>query len=96
LSQPLFRRKLFISFDGQYRGRIQSLLGERVSPVSIVNATVLARRLGEHADLSLSVYNFLDKRYFDPPSNENLQMPIQQDGRSLRVLITWNWGRRAN
>jgi outer membrane receptor protein involved in Fe transport len=94
LSQPLFRNRLFVTADGQYRSGIESLLGEHISPYSVVNATVLSRKLGRHTDLSASVYNLLDKKYFDPPSNANLQMPIQQDGRNARVSLTWHWGER--
>ena len=92
LSQPFLRDRFFVSVDAQYRGRIQTLLGSDVSPFTVVNATVLGRKLGKHADLSASVYNLLDKKYFDPPSNENLQMPIQQDGRNFRITVTWHWG----
>jgi outer membrane receptor protein involved in Fe transport len=94
LSQALRRRKMFVSLDAQYRSRIQSLAGGSVSPFSIVNFTLLGRRIGKHVDLSASVYNLLDKQYFDPPSSENLQQPIQQDGRSFRVKMTWHLGER--
>ncbi len=50
--------------------------------------------LASHVDLSASVYNLLDKKYFDPPSTDNLQQEIQQDGRSFRVKMTWHWGGR--
>jgi hypothetical protein len=83
---------LSISVDGQYRSRIQSLLGQPISPSSVLNLTLLARKLGRHLDLSASVYNVLGKRNFDPPSNENLRLPIQQDGRGLRFTMAWHWG----
>ncbi len=94
LSQPLLRRKLFVSLDAHYRSRIQPLLGAPVSPFSVVNLTIFGRKIGKRLDLSASVYNLLDKRYFDPPSGENLQLPIQQDGRSFRVKTTWHLGER--
>jgi iron complex outermembrane receptor protein len=92
LSQSLIRDQLSISVDGQYRSRIQSLLGQPISPSSVLNLTLLARKLGRHLDLSASVYNVLGKRNFDPPSNENLRLPIQQDGRGLRFTMAWHWG----
>ena len=94
LSQPLWGRRMFVSLDAQYRSRIQTLAGSSVSPFAVVNATLLARNLGKHMDLSASIYNLLDKQYFDPPSTENLQQAIQQDGRSFRVKMTWRWGGR--
>ena len=94
LSQPLWGKRMFVSLDAQYRSRIQNLTGGSVSPFAVVNATLLARNLGKHVDLSASIYNLLDKQYFDPPSTENLQQAIQQDGRSFRVKMTWRWGGR--
>lgn len=94
LSQPLLGRRMFVGLDAQYRSRIQSLGGGAVSPFSVVNFTVLGRRIGKHVDLSASIYNVLNKSYFDPPSTENLQLPIQQDGRSFQVKMTWQPGER--
>lgn len=94
LTQPFLHKKLFASFDAQYRSRIQSLDSGTVSPFTVVNATLLGRNIGKHLDLSGSIYNLLDKSYFDPPSSANLQMPIQQDGRSFRIKLTWHPGER--
>ena len=94
LSQPLLGRKMFVGLDAQYRSRIQYLGGGTVSPFSVVNLTLLGRKIGKHVDLSASIYNLLNKSYFDPPSSENLQQAIQQDGRSFRVKITWQPGER--
>jgi outer membrane receptor protein involved in Fe transport len=94
LTQPLLHKQIFASLDAQYRSRVQSLDSGSVSPFTVVNATVLGRNLRKHVDLSASVYNLLDRKYFDPPSAANLRLPIQQDGRSLRVKLTWHWGER--
>jgi outer membrane receptor for ferrienterochelin and colicins len=94
LSQGLLERRMFVSVDAQYRSRIESLASGAVSPFSVVNITLLGRGIGKHMDLSASVYNLLDKKYFDPPSSENLQQPIQQDGRSVRVKMTYHLGKR--
>ncbi len=71
---------------------MESLAGTSVSPFSILNFTVLGRRLGRHADLSASVYNLLDKTYFDPPSSDDVVAAIQQDRRTFRVKFTWRLG----
>ena len=94
LTQGLLNRRLFLSLDSQYVSGIQSLQGGAVSPFAVVNGTVLGRNLGKHLDLSASIYNLLDKHYYDPPSSENLQMPIQQDGRNFRIKLTWHPGER--
>ena len=90
LRQPLLQKRIYVSLDAQYRSRIQSLAGGSVSPFSVVNLTVLGHSIGKHMDLSASVYNLLDKKYFDPASTENLQQAIQQDSRSFRVKMTWH------
>jgi iron complex outermembrane receptor protein len=94
ITQPFLGRRIFASLNAQYRSRMQSLTGSPVSPFSIVNLTVLARSLGKQLDLSGSVYNLLDKKYFDPASGETLQQQIQQDGRSFRLKLTWHLGGR--
>jgi len=93
-TQALAGKKLFASLDAQYRSGMQSLGGLAISGRTIVNATLLGRNLGKHLDISASIYNLFDKSYFDPPSSENLQMPIQQDGRSFRIKLTWHPGER--
>jgi iron complex outermembrane receptor protein len=92
LTQPVVNRKMFFSLDAQYRSRIQSLDSGSVSPFTVVNAALLCRNLGKHLDVSAAVYNVFDRKYFDPPSSENLQLPIQQDGRGFRFKLTWHWG----
>jgi len=94
MTQQLRRDRLLVGVDAQYRGRIPLLAGGTVSPFSTVNLTVLGRKLGNHADVSASIYNLFDKKYLDPPSNENPHMPIPQDGRTFRVTMTWHWGER--
>jgi iron complex outermembrane receptor protein len=81
-----------MSVDAQYRSRIEALQGGSISPFTLLNVTVLDRKLGKHGDLSASVYNLLDKRYSDPASGANLQQSIQQDGRNYRVEAIWNFG----
>jgi outer membrane receptor protein involved in Fe transport len=94
MTKPFFRRKLFASFNAQYRSRLETLGGSSVPPYAVVNVTLLARRLGEHFDLAASAYNLLDKKYFDPSAGDALQPAIQQDGRSVRLKLTWNIGER--
>jgi outer membrane receptor for ferrienterochelin and colicins len=85
---PVVQRKLFASLDAQYTSPVQTLLKNSVSGFSVFNVTLLGHTLGKHLDLSTSVYNILDKKYFDPGRPEDVQNAIQQDGRSFRVKIT--------
>ena len=51
-------------------------------------STLLGHALGKHLDLSASVYNLFDKKYFDPGRPEDVQDAIQQDGRNFRIKLT--------
>ncbi len=88
LSLPFARQQLFASLDAQYTSSVQTLGGNTVSGFSVFNGTLLGHTLGKHLDLSASVYNIFDKKYFDPGRPEDVQDAIQQDGRNFRVKIT--------
>ena len=82
------RKRLFASIDAQYTSPVQTLAGNTLSGFSVANFTVLGHALGKHADLSGSVYNVFNKKYFDPGRPEDVQDSIQQDGRNFRIKVT--------
>lgn len=88
LTMPVVQQRVFASLDAQYTSPRQSLAGTTVSGFSIFNVTLLGHTLGKHLDLSASVYNILDKKYFDPGGPQDVQDAIQQDGRNFRIKIT--------
>jgi iron complex outermembrane receptor protein len=88
LSIPVIRQNLFASFDAQYTSPVQTLGGNSLSGFAIVNGTLLGHAFGRHLDVSASVYNLLDKRYFDPGRPEDPENAIQQDGRTYRIKLT--------
>jgi iron complex outermembrane receptor protein len=94
LVQPLLQRKLFASLDAQYRSGMTTFTGGSVSSFPIVNFDLFGQKIGRHLDLSVSLYNLLDKTYFDPPSTGVPEASIQQDGRTFRVKMTWHFGER--
>ena len=87
LSMPVLHRQLFASIDAQYTSPVQTLARNNISGFSVFNVTLLGHTLGKHLDLSASVYNILDKKYFDPGRPEDIQDRIQQDGRNFRIKI---------
>jgi outer membrane receptor for ferrienterochelin and colicins len=88
LTAPVVQRRLFASLDAQYTSPVQTLLGNTVNGFSVFNVTLLGHTFGKHLDLSTSVYNLLDKKYFDPGRPEDPEDAIQQDGRSFRIKLT--------
>jgi outer membrane receptor for ferrienterochelin and colicins len=88
LSVPVVQQRLFASLDAQYTSPRLTLAENTVSGFSVFNVTLLGHTLGKHLDLSTSVYNLFDKKYFDPGRPEDPENAIQQDGRSFRVKFT--------
>jgi outer membrane receptor for ferrienterochelin and colicins len=88
LSYPLVQQRLFAGLDAQYTSSARTLAGNTVNGFSVVNFTLLGHTLGKHMDLSGSVYNVFNKKYFDPGRPEDVQDTIQQDGRTFRIKLT--------
>lgn len=55
---------------------------------ALLNSTLLWRPAGY--EVALSVYNLADVRYFARPAGEGF--PLLQDGRSVRLMLTRNFG----
>lgn len=85
---PLLQQKLFAGLEAQFNGPTTTLEGGTVASFQVLNATLLGHAVGRHLDVSASVYNLLDKKYFDPAPVGLTQEQIQQDGRNFRVKIT--------
>lgn len=85
---PVVQQRLFASLSAQYTSSRETLAGNTVSGFPVFNVTLLGHTLGKHLDLSTSVFNILDRKYFDPGRPEDVQDAIQQDGRSFRIKIT--------
>ncbi len=95
LSVPLRAPTLFASVDTQYMSARRTLAGTEVDGYVVMNVTVFARRLGKTLDLSGGIYNLWNTRYVDPGVMEHVQAVIPQDGRSLRLSLTYRpWGAR--
>jgi outer membrane receptor for ferrienterochelin and colicins len=88
---PVLSQRLFAGLDAQYTSSAQTLAGNTVSDFTVLNFTMLGHALGKHLDLSGSVYNVFNKKYFDPGRPEDTEDSIQQDGRNFRVKITYRF-----
>jgi outer membrane receptor for ferrienterochelin and colicins len=88
LSVPVVRQRLFASADAQYTSSAQTLGGNTISGFSVLNFTLLGHPLGKHLDLSATVYNIFNKKYFDAGRPEDPEDSIQQDGRNFRIKLT--------
>ena len=84
---PLIQQTLFAGVEGQFLGRRLTLLQDSLGSYQVLNLTSWDTTLGKHLDVAASVFNVLDKKYFDPGRPEDPEDAIQQDGRSFRIKI---------
>lgn len=76
--------------EAQYVAPRNTLLSA-VPGYLLVNATLLAKRLGHGLEGSVSIYNLLDRRFADPGGAEHVQDSLTQDGRSWRLKLTYGF-----
>jgi outer membrane receptor for ferrienterochelin and colicins len=88
LSYPVVQKRIFASLAAQYTSPAQTLAGNTVSGYSVFNVTLLGHTLRKRLDISASVNNLFDKKYFNPGRPEDVQDSIQQDGRNFRIKLT--------
>ena len=82
------QHRLFADANAQYTSPVETLTGNTISGFATFNLTLLAHTLTKHLDVSASVYNILDKRYFDAGRPEDPEDVIQQDGRNFQIKLT--------
>jgi outer membrane receptor for ferrienterochelin and colicins len=88
LTVPLIEQSLLLGVEGQFLGRRLTLSQDTLSSYQVFNLTLLGHEFQKHLDVAASVFNVLDKKYFDPGRPEDPEDAIQQDGRSFRIKIT--------
>ena len=88
---PLPGKHVFASVDSLYMSRRSTRAGSSVGGFPVFNFTLLSQNLGEHAELSASLYNAFDKNYADPGAAEHVQDGLHQDGRNFRVKLTFHF-----
>lgn len=59
--------------------------------VALMNATLNKRDWLPGLDVSLGIYNLLDRRYGDPADVINVQDTIRQDGRTFRIKLDYRF-----
>ncbi|MGO8765024.1 MAG: TonB-dependent receptor plug domain-containing protein [Limisphaerales bacterium] len=95
-SVPLYPDKIFAGLEVQYTSRSQTVTytdasGGYVPGYTVVNFTLFSQNLIKNLELSASVYNLLDKTYYEPASQLHLQNAIQQDGRTFWLKLTYRF-----
>jgi len=91
---PLLRQSLFGSFDMQYESSRETLQRTRIAGVPVLNTTLYGHALKRRLDISVSVYNLLDRGYNDVAPEEDRLTAVRQDGRSFRLKLAWHIGEK--
>lgn len=85
---PLISETLFTGLELQYTGERKTLSGDFSDDFVVTNLTLFTGKLNGDWEMSASVYNLFNVKYFDVGSEEHRQDMIEQDGRSFRLKIT--------
>ncbi len=88
---PVIRGELFLGTQFIYMSPRGTLAGSEVDDAYVTNLTLYAPRVWKGLDLSATLYNLFDQRYFDPVSTEHRQDAIRQDGIAFRVKATYSF-----
>jgi iron complex outermembrane receptor protein len=91
VSVPLWQDKLFAGLEVQYVSSRATPVGTRVAGYSTTNLTLFSRRWLPGLELSGGVYNLLNEHYVDPASPPLLPDVITQDGRNLRIRMSYEF-----
>jgi iron complex outermembrane receptor protein len=82
---------VFAGLELQYQSTVKTLAGRRADEFVTVNLTLFSKDIVKGLELSASVYNLFDTRYGFPGTGGHLQDTIGQDGRSVRVKLTYRF-----
>ncbi|MCX7086538.1 MAG: TonB-dependent receptor [Methylococcales bacterium] len=91
VSAPLWQNKLFASLEVQYVSSRATPIGTRITGYSTTNLTLFSRRWLQGLELSGGVYNLFNEHYVDPASPPLLPDVIAQDGRNLRIRMSYEF-----
>jgi iron complex outermembrane receptor protein len=92
LSMPAWGDRVVGSAEVRYASARPTRAGDRAAAHALTNLTLLARPVSRGpAELSLSIYNLFGNRYGDPGGEEHAQDLIQQDRRTIRAGLRFQF-----
>ena len=90
-SVPLWTEKLTAGLEVLGVSKRTTVQGNESGGYWLANWTLLSREVRKGLDLSVSIYNLLDREYADPVSDDFTQDTIEQDRRTFRVKATYRF-----
>jgi outer membrane receptor protein involved in Fe transport len=91
LSSPLPWFGLRAGYEVRYDGKRLSLDGSRLGGYVLSNLILSTDRIAPGVVLSVGAYNLFDRRYAQPGADTNWQNAFEQDGRSIRLKLQFNF-----
>ena len=90
---PLMKRGLFAGVEMRHMSERRTIAGDHVGAVFVPNVTIFGQNPSKGLELSASVFNIFNNQYADPGSEEHRQDSIVQNGRTVRVKLTYRFPR---
>lgn len=92
LSAPFWGERLRAGLEVQASSARKAELGGEAPGFALVNLTVLAPRLAKNLEVSASLYNLFDRRYYDPAGSELAPIErVAQNGRNVRLKLIYRF-----
>jgi iron complex outermembrane receptor protein len=90
-SSPLNVAGLLLGYELQYDSRRETLDGTELGGYALSNLNLLANQWAKGLEVSLGIHNLFDKHYAHPGADTNWQNSLEQDGRSVRVKVSYKF-----
>ncbi len=89
---PIMKERIFLGGEMQYVSSVRTLADEETGEFVVANLTLTGRNIIKGMDISTSLYNLFDKKFFVPAGNEHSPIDaIEQDGRTFRIKLTYKF-----
>ncbi len=88
---PVWRDKLSLGWETLYTSQREAISGATAPEFWLSNLTLFGHNIRPGMDVSVSIYNLFDQRFFDPANPEHIQGLIEQDGRTFRLKLTYRF-----
>lgn len=90
-SGPLAATGLRLGYEFQYSSKRQAIDGSDLDGYWLSNLHLSADTWARGLEVSLGLYNLFDTRYTHPGSDINWQNALEQDGRSARLKVSYQF-----
>ena len=94
-SLPLVPNGFFVSSDAQYVSPMTSVAQTRLGGYVVTNFNVFTHQLAHRLDISAGLYNAFDKRYAGSGTIDTTEKSILQDGRAIRIKLSYRVNTRG-